>query len=154
MSRRSKRAKKCKGTGALLMIDVDNFNYVNDTFGHIAGDRVLMAIGNIIHDSFKGMDITGRIGGDEFMVFLNDIKHADTALRLAANISDKARHLFPNEPLGKHVTLSIGIALFPEHGKDFEELYRAADKALYYVKEHGRDFYKLYAPELKTLVTE
>ena len=148
------KSKKCKGTGALLMIDVDNFKYVNDTFGHIAGDRVLMAIGNIIHDSFKGMDITGRIGGDEFMVFLHEIRHADTALRLAANISDKARHLFPDEPLGKHVTLSIGIALFPEHGKDFEELYRAADKALYYVKEHGRDFYKLYAPELKTLVTE
>lgn len=148
------KSKVHKGTGALLMIDVDNFKYINDNFGHIAGDRVLMAIGNIIHDSFKGMDITGRIGGDEFMVFLNEIKHADTALHLAANISDKARHLFPNEPLGKHVTLSIGIALFPEHGKDFEELYRAADKALYYVKEHGRDFYRLYAPELKTLVTE
>ena len=88
------------------------------------------------------------------MVYLHEIYHADTALRLAANISDKARHLFSNEPLGQHITLSIGIALFPEHGKEFEDLYRAADKALYFVKEHGRDFYKLYAPELKTLVAE
>jgi diguanylate cyclase (GGDEF)-like protein len=136
------------------MIDVDKFKYVNDTFGHIAGDRVLMAIGDIIHKSFKGMDISGRVGGDEFMVFLRDIKNADTLPRIAAKISDKARHLFKGDPLGGHVSLSIGIAQFPQYGKDFEELYRAADKALYFVKEHGRDFYKLYSPELKCLVKE
>ena len=142
------------GNGALLMIDVDKFKYVNDTFGHIAGDRVLMAIGEIIHNSFKGMDISGRVGGDEFMVFLRDIKNADTLLRIAAKISDKARHLFKGDPLGGHVSLSIGIAQFPQYGKDFEKLYRAADKALYFVKEHGRDFYKLYSPKLKCLMKE
>lgn len=146
--------KEDNGTGALLMIDVDKFKYVNDTFGHIAGDRVLMAIGDIIHKSFKGMDISGRIGGDEFMVFLRDIRNADTILRIAARMSDKARYLFKGEPLGGHISLSIGIAQFPIHGKTFEDLYRSADKALYYVKEHGRDFYKLYSPELKCLVKE
>jgi diguanylate cyclase (GGDEF)-like protein len=140
--------------GALLMIDVDNFKHVNDTFGHIAGDRVLMAIGNIIHDSFKGMDVAGRIGGDEFMVYLQDIDSSDMALRLAASISEKAHQLFPNEPLGKCVSLSIGIALYPDHSNNFEDLYRAADKALYYVKERGRDFYKMYAPHLDELATE
>ena len=137
--------------GALLMIDVDKFKHINDTFGHAAGDRVLMAIGNIIHDSFKGKDIAGRIGGDEFMVFLRDVEQANTALRLAAKISEKARRLFPNEPLGQCVSLSIGIALYPEHSRNFETLYRSADKALYYVKERGRDFYKLYSPHLKSL---
>ena len=137
--------------GALLMIDIDKFKDINDTFGHAAGDRVLMAVGNIIHSSFKGMDVAGRIGGDEFMVYLRDINSPDSALRLAAQISDKARHLFPNEPLGKCVTLSIGIALYPEHSKNFEDLYRAADQALYYVKERGRDFYKMYSPHLKGL---
>ena len=140
-----------KNKCALLMIDVDKFKHVNDTFGHIAGDRVLMAIGNIIHESFKGMDIAGRIGGDEFMVYLRDIESPSTALQLAAKISDRARHLFPDKPLGKCVSLSIGISLFPEHSKNFEDLYRAADKALYYVKERGRDFYKLYSPQLKSI---
>ena len=138
-----------KSKGALLMLDVDNFKKINDTYGHAAGDRVLMAIGNIIHSSFKGMDVAGRIGGDEFMVYLRDIENADTALRLAAKISDKARHLFPNEPLGRCVTLSIGIALYPDHSKNFEDLYRAADQALYYVKERGKDFYKLFTPHIK-----
>lgn len=132
------------------MVDVDEFKEVNDKFGHAAGDRVLKAIGEILHYSFKGMDITGRIGGDEFMVYLRDIK-PDTAISLAAKISDRARHLFQGEPLERHISISIGISEFPEHGKNFEDLYRAADMALYFVKEHGRDFYKMYSPALKIL---
>ena len=99
------------------------------------------------------MDIKGRIGGDEFMVYLRDVDKTDTALKLAAKISDKARRLFHGEPLDDYVTLSIGIANYPTHGKNFEDLYRAADMALYYVKEHGRDFYKMYSPDLKSLNT-
>ena len=135
---------------ALMMVDVDEFKEVNDKFGHAAGDRVLKAIGEILHYSFKGMDIAGRIGGDEFMVYLRDIK-PNTAISLAAKISDRARHLFQGEPLERHISISIGISEFPEHGKNFEDLYRAADMALYFVKEHGRDFYKMYSPVLKSL---
>lgn len=135
---------------ALMMVDVDEFKEVNDKFGHAAGDRVLKTIGEILHYSFKGMDIAGRIGGDEFMVYLRDIK-PDTAISLAAKISDRARHLFQGEPLERHISISIGISEFPEHGKNFEDLYRAADMALYFVKEHGRDFYKMYSPALKIL---
>ena len=133
----------CKG--ALLMIDVDKFKYINDTFGHAVGDKVLLSIGNIILDSFKGMDVKGRIGGDEFMVFLRDIKNAETSVRLATKILDRARALFPNEPVGQFISLSIGIALYTEHNQNFEGLYRAADKALYKVKEHGRGFINLYS---------
>ena len=132
-------------TGALLMIDVDKFKQINDTFGHAAGDKVLQSIGNVILDSFKGMDVKGRIGGDEFMVFLRDIKNADTAVRLATKVLDRAQKLFPNEPFGKSISISIGIALYPEHNRNFEGLYRAADKALYDVKEHGRGFINLYS---------
>ncbi|SHL47388.1 diguanylate cyclase (GGDEF) domain-containing protein [Fibrobacter sp. UWT2] len=142
--------KHCDERGALMMIDVDEFKEVNDKFGHAAGDRVLKEIGDILHKSFKGMYIAGRIGGDEFMVYLRDIK-PETAVKLAAMISDKARHLFAGEPLERHVSLSIGLSVFPGHGKNFEDLYRAADMALYFVKEHGRDFYKMYSPELKSL---
>ena len=134
------------GTGALLMIDVDKFKHVNDTYGHIVGDRVLMAMGDIIFSSFKGMDIMGRIGGDEFMVFLRDVD-SEAALLLADSISEKARELFPDEPVGKCISLSIGVSLYPEHGREFEELYRSADKALYHVKENGRNSYRLYSPQ-------
>ena len=137
--------------GTLLMIDVDKFKEINDSFGHAAGDRVLNAIGNMLHKTFKGMDIKGRIGGDEFMVFLRDITKSDTVLKLAAKILEKAKRLFPGEPLGENISLSIGISIFPDHGRKFEDLYRAADMALYYVKERGRDFYKLYSPDLKSL---
>ena len=129
---------------ALMMIDVDKFKNVNDTFGHITGDRVLEEVGDIIRRSFKGMDVAGRVGGDEFMVFLRDIDKADNACKLAEHIEYEARHAFDGEELEKYVSLSIGIALLPEHGKTFEELYNAADKALYYIKNHGRASYRLY----------
>ena len=138
-------------SGALMMIDVDKFKEINDSFGHAAGDRVLTAIGDILQRSFKGMDIKGRIGGDEFMVYLRDVQKSETALKLATKISDKVKRLFPHEPLGSCVSLSIGISIFPEHGKKFEDLYRAADNALYHVKEHGRGSHKVYSPELKNL---
>ena len=138
-------------SGALMMIDVDKFKEINDSFGHAAGDRVLTAIGNILQKTFKGMDIKGRIGGDEFMVYLRDVQKSETAIKLASKISDKVKRLFPHEPLGSCVSLSIGISIFPEHGKKFEDLYRAADTALYHVKEHGRDSHKVYSPDLKDL---
>lgn len=133
------------GRGALMMIDADKFKTINDNFGHASGDRVLMAIGNIIHNSFKGMDVAGRIGGDEFMVFLRDIKQAEDVCRLAERIEYQVQHKFDGEQMEGYVSLSIGIALYPEHGKDFETLYQAADKALYEVKENGRASFKLYS---------
>lgn len=135
-------------SGALLMIDVDKFKHINDSYGHIAGDRVLTAIGHTIRDSFKGMDVIGRIGGDEFMVYLRDIHKSDTAICLAVNISDKVRHLFPDEDFGKYVSISVGIAMFPEHSSNFEGLFRAADLALYDVKANGRNSCKVFVPSM------
>lgn len=142
--------RKEGGAGALLMIDVDKFKTVNDTFGHVTGDRVLAAIGNLIHRSFKGMDVGGRIGGDEFMVFLRDIDEPEAVCHLAKLIGDRAAHTFDGELLSSYVSLSIGIALFPRHGRTFEDLYNAADRALYYVKEHGRGAYRVYDGESLT----
>lgn len=128
---------------ALMMIDADRFKDVNDNFGHIAGDRVLATIGRIIKNNFKGGDVAGRIGGDEFIVFMRNVETVDNAVALANKIQREVSDAFSGE-LRNCVTLSIGIAMFPEHGKEFEELYRCADKALYYVKEHGRASCKVY----------
>jgi len=125
------------GTGALMMIDVDNFKGVNDNFGHAVGDKVLKTVGSIIHSNFKGMDVKGRVGGDEFMVFARDADDS-VALRLATAIGEQAAHAFDGQNLEGRVSLSIGIALCPKHGSSFQELYKAADQALYLVKEGGK----------------
>ncbi|MER2139233.1 MAG: diguanylate cyclase [Succiniclasticum sp.] len=134
---------------ALMMIDVDKFKNVNDTLGHAKGDKVLRAIGSIIKSTFKGMDVAGRTGGDEFMVFLRDIEKPDNAMHLAESIEKKTNRLILDEDIHTYVSVSIGISMFPEHGKTFDELYRAADKALYYAKNHGRAYWKLFKPELE-----
>lgn len=129
---------------ALMMIDVDDFKNINDNFGHAAGDHVLATIGRIIHDNFKGMDLAGRIGGDEFMVLLRDIDSERAEEHLAQRLEDETRRAFSREKYAGLVTLSIGISMYPGHGRNFEELYKAADQALYYVKEHGKGSYHIY----------
>ncbi|SER06252.1 diguanylate cyclase (GGDEF) domain-containing protein [Lachnospiraceae bacterium NE2001] len=137
-----KDGEKC----ALMMIDADHFKNVNDTFGHIMGDRVLATIGRIINGCFKGRDVAGRVGGDEFMIFLRDIDSEKVAISLAEKLQYEVTNAFSGE-LEKCVSLSIGIAMYPDHGKRFVELYNSADKALYYVKEHGRASYHIYTPD-------
>jgi diguanylate cyclase (GGDEF)-like protein len=137
-----KDGEKC----ALMMIDADHFKNVNDTFGHIMGDRVLATIGRIINGCFKGSDVAGRVGGDEFMIFLRDIDSEKVAISLAEKLQYEVTNAFSGE-LEKCVSLSIGIAMYPDHGKRFVELYNSADKALYYVKEHGRASYHIYTPD-------
>lgn len=134
---------------ALLMIDVDKFKSINDNLGHAKGDQVLASLGSIIKSSFKGMDVAGRTGGDEFIVFLRDIEKAENALLLAQRIEKQTNQLILRDDIRAFVSVSIGISLFPDHGKTFDDLYTAADKALYYVKKHGRAGWKMYSPELE-----
>lgn len=133
--------------GALIILDADNFKNVNDTFGHSNGDRVLAAIGEIIRNNFKGMDVAGRIGGDEFMVFADNIENSINACRLAEKIENQVMHAFDGDPMEGMISMSIGIAMCPTHGGDFETLYKHADRALYYTKEHGKAGWHLYDPD-------
>ncbi len=110
----------------------------------MVGQLVLSPIGCIIRDSFKGMDVTGRIGGDEFMVYLRDVGSAENAGILAKELNESVKSCFAGEEIEGYVSLSIGISIFPDDGKSFEELYHAADLALYHVKEHGRNGFRIY----------
>ena len=129
------------GRSALLMIDADHFKHINDTFGHAEGDRVLAEIGRIIRNSCRNEDVAGRIGGDEFMVFMRHTAAPENACRLAERLQAQVQHAFADDPLAGHVSLSIGIALCPEHGQTFEALFKAADDALYKVKSTSRGKY-------------
>ncbi len=134
--------------GALIMIDVDDFKNINDTYGHATGDAVLSRLGEILNHNFKGIDVTGRVGGDEFMVFMHNIRSDADAVYMADKIENLLISAYRDDPAGKDVSLSMGISICPTHGRTFEELYNAADKALYFIKEHGKSGYRLFDRKL------
>ncbi|MEG0598138.1 MAG: diguanylate cyclase, partial [Oscillospiraceae bacterium] len=128
---------------ALLMIDVDYFKTVNDTYGHMAGDNLLAAVATQLKSHIRGSDVAGRIGGDEFLVYLPDVESEDAALWKAQNLHAALGLLSP-EPGAPHITASIGMAVFPHGTVEFSDLYRYADEALYLRKDKGRDGVSVY----------
>jgi len=124
----------------VIMLDVDNFKGINDTFGHAAGDIILQELGNFLLEHIRGEDITSRYGGDEFIIVLPDAPREVTRVR--AELIRQNAHLihFPFEKqIPGPVTLSIGVAAFPEDGSTSAEILKAADIALYRAKDEGRD---------------
>lgn len=89
------------------------------------------------------MDVAGRIGGDEFMIYMRGIVSPENASQLAQRLQAQSARAFEGGPLEGRVSLSIGISLYPEHGKRFDDLFKSADEALYYVKNHGRAAYRV-----------
>ncbi len=135
---------------ALILLDVDNFKHVNDTLGHAYGDQVLEHIGAILREIFSQEKYIGRIGGDEFCVYMNttvNTSEAD-ALHFVQSQCDKLCEAFHNNYTGADgaykVSASIGVALFPQHGRSFQSLYVSADRALYLSKQKGKDTYTIY----------
>ena len=129
---------------ALLMIDADHFKDINDSFGHAEGDRVLAEVGRIIKNCCRAADVAGRIGGDEFVIFMRSIVEPENACQLADRLQQQVFRAFEGSALAGKVSLSIGIALCPEHGVRFDTLFKAADRALYLVKARGRGAYRVY----------
>ncbi len=125
---------------AVLMIDVDHFKYFNDTFGHEAGDSVLQAIGQVLNQSTRSADLACRYGGEEFVLVFSTISLADALLR-TEEIHNRIRqlHLRYHEKALGPITVSIGLAMYPEHGQVQEALIHQADMALYMAKNKGRN---------------
>ncbi len=129
------RSYRHKGSFAVLMADVDEFKKYNDAFGHPAGDEVLKKVAAILLSSTRSVDCTARYGGEEFAVLLTD-----TAGDVAAEVAERIRaRVAAQEFPGRKITLSIGIAEFPEHGQTAEEVISCADEALYTAKRAGRN---------------
>jgi len=133
------RAKRYKKTLPLLMIDIDHFKRFNDTYGHTSGDEVLRTIGRLIKNLVRNVDIPARYGGEEFTVILPDtsLKQAETvAERLRSSVAD---YPFTIEERTVSLTISVGLASFPEDADTKDELVKAADRALYCAKSGGRN---------------
>lgn len=134
------QAKRDSTRLALMSIDLDRFKPINDAFGHSVGDQVLQAVARRMQESIRESDSVGRIGGDEFVVLLPGIENESDALGVAAKIHDSLRQPFELPDLGQvHLSSCIGIAIYPDHGVDAQQLLRRADGAMYDGKTQGRD---------------
>jgi diguanylate cyclase (GGDEF)-like protein/PAS domain S-box-containing protein len=129
---------------ALMMLDLDRFKTVNDTFGHTVGDELLRAAGRRLLSLVRRSDTVARMGGDEFVVLLLQVAKMEDVIGVAQKIQGAFRKPFVLGPHQIRVTTSIGIAVYPEDGGDIETLFKNADTAMYWAKEQGRDNYELY----------
>ena len=126
------------GTGmGVVMVDMDEFKHLNDEFGHLLGDEVLRQVSSIFHQQLRKIDVVCRYGGEEFAILLSQ-----TNAQHSQNVAEKLRRLvdtwqFPGVP--RAVTISAGIATYPEHGTTRDELVKAADAGLYAAKQDGRN---------------
>ncbi len=133
---------------ALMFVDLDNFKEVNDSLGHTVGDGLLQSAAKRLQSCLRGSDTVSRQGGDEFLVLLTEVSSVqDTGV-----IADKLKkamaepHLIGTHPI--FLTLSIGISLYPDDGKDVESLLSHADTAMYFAKRGGRNTYRRFTPEM------
>lgn len=140
LERELHRAARHNITLGVIMLDLDHFKRFNDTFGHAAGDTILRELGNLLQSQLHGEDIACRYGGEEFALIILDAPLA-IVIQRAEQLRAAVRQLnvtYREQSLGT-VTLSLGVAVYPDHGVTAEELLRAADTALYQAKAAGRN---------------
>ncbi|HKM35224.1 MAG TPA: diguanylate cyclase [Lachnospiraceae bacterium] len=133
--------------GLMLVLDIDNFKKINDTMGHAFGDEVLHTFGIQIRAQFRANDIVGRTGGDEFTVYVHDIKNHEAIQSQAKRIEEFFHNFQAGEYVKYSATASIGAAIYPDDAHDFEGLYKAADHALYVAKRRGKNRLTFYGDE-------
>jgi diguanylate cyclase (GGDEF)-like protein/PAS domain S-box-containing protein len=131
---------------AVMLIDLDRFKDVNDTLGHLVGDALIKSAAQIIKDIVAERGMVARLGGDEFVVVLNDFEHRQEVALVAARIAQSLHRtdLVPN--VDTQVSASIGIALFPEHGREMSTLLKNADAGMYQAKRDGRNQFSFFNP--------
>lgn len=144
------KRKQSDGTSlAILMLDLDRFKDVNDSYGHSAGDDLLQMVSTRLTLRLRATDTICRLGGDEFVVLLEDLNHPESAARIASDLIASLNEVW-KLTTGQEIRIgtSIGIALYPEHGETGAELLQHSDTALYQAKGEGRNCFKYFSEEL------
>jgi len=142
------QAQRGGGKVALIFIDLDRFKHINDSLGHEIGDLFLKGVAGRIAAAVRGVDTVCRLGGDEFVVVLQEIGRADDARRVAEKILEALRPPLEVRGNSLYPSASLGIALYPDHGAELNDLLRAADNAMYHAKSDGRAGYRFFSGEM------
>jgi diguanylate cyclase (GGDEF)-like protein len=139
---------------AVVFMDLDHFKFVNDSLGHSTGDLLLKAMGERLRTVLREGDTVGRVGGDEFVLILNDQPNEEIIYRAMQRIAAKMSEPITIDGKELYVTCSAGISLYPQDGRDVDTLLKNADAAMYRAKEHGRSNFQFYTSEMNERVSE
>ena len=131
---------------AMVMLDIDNFKELNDSLGHLAGDRIIQEFAQSLRSGCASHDLVGRIGGDEFVVLTHQ-QNRDALIKQLEELSSHIRRTSYGDEGQQHIAASMGVALFPHDGSNFGELYAKADAALYRAKQLGKDRFVFFEAE-------
>ena len=148
------RSDRGRTSMALMLIDIDDFKLVNDSFGHDAGDKLIKAVGDLIAKSLRRADTIARLGGDEFAVIIEGIDGPEDAISIADNLTTILEHNVRLDDQETYTSASIGIAVYPEDGNDARTLLKNADTAMFRAKENGRHCFQFYKPEMSVNAME
>ena len=139
--------KAANGAHMMLLIDVDDFKKVNDTYGHQCGDEVLTYVIGNLRKTYVSGEIIGRVGGDEFVVFIGEVKDKEQLIEKAQELRELLHQPYRYGEQNVPVSASVGIAMYPEGGTCYEELLYNADNALYDVKATKKGNFAIYKPK-------
>ncbi|HEX9773655.1 MAG TPA: EAL domain-containing protein [Steroidobacteraceae bacterium] len=148
------RAYRHRQKLAVLFLDVDRFKHINDSLGHDVGDRLLQSVARRLLGCVRKSDTVSRQGGDEFVILLSEVRHAQDAAVSAEKILRSLRTPHRIDDHDLHVTVSIGIVAYPDDGTDAETLMRHADFAMYHAKDSGRNNYQCFTPDMNVRAIE
>ena len=139
---------------AVFFIDLDRFKTINDSLGHEAGDQLLQEMAKRFKQSLRAVDIVGRLGGDEFIILIEEMDELSQIANVAHKILSTA--IKPIVLLGEEcrVTASIGISIYPKDGEDEQTLMKNADMAMYFAKEEGKNNYQFYSKDIQSQSNE
>ena len=140
------------GSFYTFLMDIDHFKTVNDTFGHMRGDEVIIDVAHILQDCVGENGVVGRIGGDEFMLVLEKINTEAKLREILGKIKDTVRDKYHNYGDKLDITVSLGGALFPNNARDYDSLFMLADHMLYTAKIKGRNRYIIYQPQVHGII--
>ncbi|MCK5662852.1 MAG: EAL domain-containing protein, partial [Thiotrichaceae bacterium] len=149
-----KTADREKSRLAVLFFDLDHFKTINDSLGHSIGDQMLIEVGARISDCMREIDSVSRLSGDEFAAVISDISEVGDVITVANKIIESIRNAFKIRDYELHVTISIGISVYPSDGENYEILLKNADTAMYCAKNSGRDNFEFFSPSMSTQALE
>ncbi|MHB8248280.1 MAG: putative bifunctional diguanylate cyclase/phosphodiesterase [Acidithiobacillus sp.] len=139
---------------AVMFLDLDRFKHINDSLGHAVGDQLLQSVAKRLTAGVRSSDTVCRQGGDEFVILLADVEHAEDAALSAQKLLAALTVPHRIDQREIHVTVSIGISIYPQDGQDADTLIKSADTAMYHAKEGGRNNYQFFEPDMNVQAVE